>query len=121
MTAARSFGADQSDRWGSVEWNTEENDFLRGEGFAHTQFQYPGNAGRITTYDGDRTGQQPRRRSSRAPTRRSLIGTWLRGSIRADGSSRFGADNRYGYFPAVSLGWIVSDEPAFGGLERSPT
>ena len=32
----------------SVEWNTEENDFLRGEGFAHTQFQYPGNAADIS-------------------------------------------------------------------------
>ncbi|MCG6187208.1 SusC/RagA family TonB-linked outer membrane protein [Maribellus maritimus] len=31
-------------------------------------------------------------------------------SLRRDGSSRFGADNRYANFPAVSLGWIVSDE-----------
>ena len=25
-------------------------------------------------------------------------------SFRADGSSRFGPDNRWGYFPAISLG-----------------
>lgn len=31
-------------------------------------------------------------------------------SIRADGSSRFGPDNRYGYFPAVSAGWLLSEE-----------
>lgn len=31
-------------------------------------------------------------------------------SIRLDGSSRFGEDNRYGWFPALSTGWIVSDE-----------
>ena len=31
-------------------------------------------------------------------------------SIRADGSSRFGPENRYGYFPAASLGWILSEE-----------
>ncbi len=31
-------------------------------------------------------------------------------SIRRDGSSRFGIDNRYGWFPAFSAGWIVSDE-----------
>lgn len=31
-------------------------------------------------------------------------------SFRADGSSRFGAHNRWGYFPSVSLGWNVSDE-----------
>lgn len=31
-------------------------------------------------------------------------------AIRADGSSRFGKDNRWGYFPSASLGWRVSDE-----------
>ncbi len=31
-------------------------------------------------------------------------------SGRYDGSSRFGANNRYGFFPAVSAGWIISDE-----------
>ncbi|GAB3327057.1 TonB-dependent receptor [Larkinella ripae] len=31
-------------------------------------------------------------------------------TIRRDGSSRFGADMRYGIFPSVSLGWRVSGE-----------
>ncbi len=31
-------------------------------------------------------------------------------SGRVDGSSRFGQNNRYGFFPAASLGWIVSEE-----------
>ncbi|GGI21973.1 SusC/RagA family TonB-linked outer membrane protein [Pedobacter mendelii] len=31
-------------------------------------------------------------------------------SVRADGSSRFGANNKYGYFPAGSLAWIASEE-----------
>lgn len=31
-------------------------------------------------------------------------------SIRRDGSSRFGKENRWGNFPSVSLGWIASDE-----------
>ena len=34
----------------------------------------------------------------------------LSASLRADGSSRFGADNRWGSFPAVSLGWRISQE-----------
>lgn len=33
---------------------------------------------------------------------------------RLDGSSRFGASNRYGFFPAVSAGWIISDEKWYG-------
>ncbi|HKK46486.1 MAG TPA: TonB-dependent receptor [Balneolaceae bacterium] len=28
-----------------------------------------------------------------------------------NGSSRFGKNNRYGFFPAAALGWIISDEP----------
>jgi TonB-linked SusC/RagA family outer membrane protein len=31
-------------------------------------------------------------------------------SVRADGSSRFGENHRYGYFPAGSLAWIASEE-----------
>ncbi len=32
-------------------------------------------------------------------------------AIRSDGSSRFGANNRWGTFPSVGAGWVVSDEP----------
>lgn len=31
-------------------------------------------------------------------------------SIRADGSSRFGADHKWGYFPSAALAWRISDE-----------
>lgn len=31
-------------------------------------------------------------------------------SGRVDGSSRFGENNRYGFFPAASVGWVLSDE-----------
>ncbi|NND06440.1 MAG: SusC/RagA family TonB-linked outer membrane protein, partial [Saprospiraceae bacterium] len=42
----------------------------------------------------------------------------LSGSIRYDGSSKFGADNRYGIFPAASFGWRLSEE---GFLKGDPT
>lgn len=32
-------------------------------------------------------------------------------TVRADGSSRFGANNRYGYFPSGSLAWNLAEEP----------
>ncbi len=32
-------------------------------------------------------------------------------NMRIDGSSKVGANNRWGYFPSVSGAWIVSDEP----------
>lgn len=34
----------------------------------------------------------------------------VKASIRRDGSSRFGVNNRFGIFPAVSAGWVVSEE-----------
>lgn len=38
----------------------------------------------------------------------------LQGAFRNDGSSRFGANSRYGSFPSVSAGWVVSDEKFMG-------
>ena len=32
-------------------------------------------------------------------------------ALRADGSSRFGPDNKWGLFPSVSAGWRLSEEP----------
>lgn len=34
----------------------------------------------------------------------------LTGTFRADGSSRFGKDSRWGYFPSVALAWILTEE-----------
>lgn len=32
------------------------------------------------------------------------------GTLRADGSSRFGANNKFGYFPSLAFGWRLSNE-----------
>ncbi len=34
----------------------------------------------------------------------------LTGSIRADGSSRFGENNKFGYFPSFAFGWKLNEE-----------
>lgn len=34
----------------------------------------------------------------------------LTASLRADGSTRFGLNNKYGYFPSVAVGWTISNE-----------
>ncbi len=39
-------------------------------------------------------------------------------TARIDGSSRFGENNRFGSFPAVSGGWIISDEDFMKGFEK---
>jgi len=47
---------------------------------------------------------------------------YLSGSIRADGSSRFGPDDRWALFPSVSGGWNISKESFYKGwLEENTT
>ncbi len=44
----------------------------------------------------------------------SYMGRYMASAaIRADGSSRFGRNNRWGYFPSVSAAWRISDEEFF--------
>lgn len=40
----------------------------------------------------------------------------LSASVRTDASSRFGPNNRYGWFPAVSAGWVLSEENFLRGV-----
>lgn len=40
-------------------------------------------------------------------------------TLRADGSSRFGSDKRFGYFPSASAGWRFSHEPFMRSIRRS--
>jgi TonB-linked SusC/RagA family outer membrane protein len=34
----------------------------------------------------------------------------LTGTLRVDGSSRFGSNNRFGYFPSAAIGWRIANE-----------
>ncbi|NCF53528.1 MAG: SusC/RagA family TonB-linked outer membrane protein, partial [Bacteroidetes bacterium] len=36
--------------------------------------------------------------------------------VRRDGSSKFGPNNKYGNFPAASIGWIITEEDFMSGL-----
>lgn len=39
-------------------------------------------------------------------------------SFRGDGSSRFGQNSKWGYFPAASVGWRISDESFMSGIKH---
>jgi len=43
----------------------------------------------------------------------------LSASLRYDGSSKFGPNNRWGLFPSVSAAWVVSDEPFMEGISSA--
>ncbi|HEU4631206.1 MAG TPA: TonB-dependent receptor [Gemmatimonadaceae bacterium] len=99
----------------SVEYNRSELNFVRGEGFTSGFEKYVRNAAIVTEYDGSATEHNLVSVFGRATY------SWrdrylLSASLRTDGSSRFGADNRYGLFPALSAGWLLSDESWAGGL-----
>lgn len=39
-------------------------------------------------------------------------------SLRADESSKFGINNRWGFFPALSTGWMISNEPFMASVRN---
>lgn len=42
---------------------------------------------------------------------------YLTASFRADGSSKFGENNKFGFFPSVALSWTISEEDFFDNLD----
>ena len=83
---------------------------LEGRGFISDDFKNMSSAAEITEYTGWGYGNSYLSYFSRANYKlkdRYLLSL----SGRLDGASRFGKDNRYGFFPAVSMGWNMSEEP----------
>lgn len=104
----------------SQERNSSDLNFVRGENFPDGFTKYVRNASIVTEYDGHATKNNIVSFFARANY--SLLDRYLfSASLRTDGSSRFGADSRYGVFPAASVGWVVSDEPFAEGLGRVAT
>lgn len=82
---------------------------VTGQGFPSDDLQTVDSAAEITAGGSSRTAFNFLSYFGRANI--SIADKYLlKGSIRYDGSSRFGIDNRYGIFPAASVGWIVSEE-----------
>jgi TonB-linked SusC/RagA family outer membrane protein len=67
------------------------------------------NAGTVTA--GNTTASEWSLISYLARVQYNLKGKYfVTGAIRRDGMSRFGEANKWGYFPSVSAGWLISDE-----------
>ncbi|MHC1778303.1 MAG: TonB-dependent receptor [Lentimicrobium sp.] len=82
---------------------------MEGRGFISDDFKNMSSAAEITSYAGWGYGNSYLSYFSRANYK--LKDKYLLSlSGRVDGASRFGNDNRYGFFPAASLGWIMSEE-----------
>jgi len=99
--------------------STERNVFnpssVLGQGFAGEQFRYVSSAARVlsgTNAENAYTLVSFFGRLNYSFKERYLLGV----NFRADGSSRFGENNRYGYFPSVSVGWRVLEEKFLSGI-----
>jgi TonB-linked SusC/RagA family outer membrane protein len=69
------------------------------------------NTGDANTSTNDGAGDQYNRNSYIGRLNYSFNDKYLlTATIRADGSSRFPAQNRWGYFPSVGAGWMISNE-----------
>jgi TonB-linked SusC/RagA family outer membrane protein len=104
----------------SQERNNDELNFLRGEQYSSPALHDPGSAAVVTDKDASRSQHNLVSYFSRANF--SFLDRYLlTASVRRDGSTRFGAANRYGTFPAVSAGWVMTNEPFLSPLARLGT
>lgn len=92
-----------------------------GDGLFATGFDVPNNSWEFAdislttgTNDGINNGSYKydiRKLSFFGRVQYDFLGRYLiSGMIRRDASTRFGPENRVGYFPSVTAGWIISDE-----------
>jgi TonB-linked SusC/RagA family outer membrane protein len=87
----------------------QKSNTISATGYPSDDIQYLSNATTITAGGSNTT--QYSLLSAIARLSYNFKGKYLlQGAIRRDGSSRFGTDNQYGYFPSISAGWVMSDE-----------
>lgn len=93
----------------AFEKGSSRTTFTQGEQFPSDDLRSLDNAGKIT--DGGSSLSENAIESYFARINYALKGKYLLGvSGRYDGSSVFGVNKRYGFFPSVSAGWVISDE-----------
>jgi TonB-linked SusC/RagA family outer membrane protein len=108
----KSFGDDHSfDAVGGIEYQRGDSSGanITGIGFPSNKFKKIASATNIEAGSTTVTGFAFASYFTRANYKfkdRYLLGA----SLRVDGSSRFGKENRYGFFPALSAGWIITEE-----------
>ncbi len=78
--------------------------------FIDPQFQYIDYGGIANLYNGGSGGEWSLLSFFGSATYMYNSKYILTGNLRADASSRFGENNKWGYFPSVSAGWRISTE-----------
>ncbi|MFD2514879.1 SusC/RagA family TonB-linked outer membrane protein [Pontibacter locisalis] len=100
----------------STEYNEVNQAFVTGEGFPGERFRYVGSAAIVNA--GSNSVTEWALLSYFGRLNYNFKDKYLVGvNFRADGSSRFGENNRFGYFPSVSAGWRIIGEDFMSGID----
>ncbi|MBW7467629.1 TonB-linked SusC/RagA family outer membrane protein [Pontibacter aydingkolensis] len=100
----------------STEQDRRKSAFVTGVGFPGERFRYVASAARVNSGSNEVIESALLSYFGRVNYNyndRYLLGV----NFRADGSTRFGEKNRFGYFPSVSAGWRVIEEEFMSGLD----
>ncbi|ADB40191.1 SusC/RagA family TonB-linked outer membrane protein [Spirosoma linguale] len=93
----------------SYQQSQQKTNFTEGRDFPSDAYRMIASAARKT--DGSSSQTDYRFLSYFARANYKFADRYLLGvSARVDGSSRFGNNSRYGFFPSVSAGWVLSEE-----------
>ncbi|GAB4022711.1 SusC/RagA family TonB-linked outer membrane protein [Spirosoma koreense] len=116
LTYGRQFGEHSINALAGVEYRSDSRNASSGTatGFPTPDFQYISAAAVYTNMSSFWTGY--RRASVFGKVDYNYNSRYFLSLIgRYDGSSRFGANNLFGFFPSVSASWLISDEPFLKG------
>ncbi len=92
----------------TIQSNTIKNTFAQGSGFPNNAYTDISSAATRTAAQTWTKGNLSSFFSRVSYNYNSKY--YIEGSIRADGSSRFGANNKWGYFPSVGGAWRIKEE-----------
>jgi TonB-linked SusC/RagA family outer membrane protein len=100
----------------SFEKYQDRSSFIRGQDFADQSLQYLNSAATIVSAssDADNSGLQSFFGRMNFNNNNKYIASL---SVRSDASSKFGPNNRVGYFPSASVAWRVGEESFLDGFK----
>lgn len=99
----------------SFQQSNTENAGIQGQGLPSDNFKYLNSSSQNTSFSSSATSFAYQSIFGRLNY--SFLGTYLlSASLRNDGSSRFGSNNKFGWFPAISAGYIITETKYFKSL-----
>jgi TonB-linked SusC/RagA family outer membrane protein len=118
LTYAKSWGNHKFDATAGMQYQNSQAKYNFTEGLDFPSDSYQKIASAATKSGGSSSEQEFAFLAYFVRANYSLMDKYLvSASFRRDGSSRFGKDNRFGNYSAISAGWVISNEKFMSGLD----